>query len=259
MFRRASSIALIVLALVAACVPRIEHVPPPGSAQPDSLPVHQVLFIHGWNGGPMDFDRFWTEAVRRLPPNCEVTIVTGLGRLMGGLSENNDEILADFIRFLDSQDIPRENLHLVAHSMGGLLARRYATLHPEGVRQIFLLGTPSGGVRAFHGVNPGGWCTPTGIAEFNQANPPAPDTQWFVLAGDHYRDPISGAILEGHPNDGVVATASVLHFVELCADTVACESAVMDLSHPDWNWGEDLLRSDVSIDWVLSRIATDCR
>ena len=214
--------------------------------------------MRGFAGLHEQFGIFWLKALRRLPDNCEVYIVTGVEWNMGAFAEAGPEqAVADLEAFLADQAIPLENLHLVGHSMGGLVARRFATLHPGALRQVFLLGTPSGGVRMLGGVNLKGWCTPAGIGEFNRANPPLPGIDWFVLAGDHYRDRVGGAFWEGVPNDGAVSVSSVLSFLELCPDSVFCEGEVMRLTHPDWNWGENLMESPRSIGWVLDRVLAD--
>ena len=257
------AILLLIVGLASlspACSQWRKEVAPPGripEPPPPGLPLHRVLFIHGWQGLEKDFSHYYAEAVRRLPAHCEVYIVTGLSRTMGGLDENNEAVVDEIEIFLASQNIPLENLYLVAHSMGGLAARRFVTRHPGAARQVFLLGTPSGGVRAFFGVNLGGWCTPEGIEEFNAANPPDPDVDWFVIAGAHYDEPMSGAFWEGIPNDGLIATESVMHFVELCGDSVNVTWRVGNFTHPDWNWGANLLRSERVVDWVISRIEED--
>jgi len=102
-----------------------------------------------------------------------------------------------------------------------------------------------------------GWVTPEGIGAFNAQNPPAPGVQWFVLAGSYYDDPLGGAFWEGVPNDGMVSVESVLAFVDLCPDSVACEAAVFPVTHPDWNWGTNLLESPRIIDWILDRVQAD--
>jgi pimeloyl-ACP methyl ester carboxylesterase len=247
------------LALPGACA-RQAAVAPPGKAElpAGAGPIHRVLFIHGFRGAPTELDRFWLAAVQRLPARCEAYLVTGLEKFMGALDDNGpDAVVAALEAFMANQDIPPENLHLVAHSLGGLTARRFATLHPEAVRQVFMLGTPNGGVSSLGGLNLQGWCTPKGMPAFNAANPPVASVQWFVIAGDKYDDPTGGAFWEGTPNDGVIATASVMHFVALCGDSVPCSRLVLPISHPDWNWGENLLQSPTVINWVLDAIEAD--
>jgi pimeloyl-ACP methyl ester carboxylesterase len=260
--RRAASLlaALALLTLVLAslaCAPRARVLPPPGAADPGAGPVHRVLFIHGYRGETWLWDRYWLAALHFLPANCEAYIVTGLPRMMGATAPGCEAPLADLEAWLEAQAIPYENLHLVAHSLGGLLARRFVSAHPGAVRQVFLLGVPSGGVSMLGALNPGGWCTPAGIADFNAANPPDPRVQWFVLGGNRFRDGSGGAVTEPYPNDGVVSLTSVLEFVRLCGDSVAVDWTVMPLTHPTWNWGENLLESKQAIAWVIERLRAD--
>jgi pimeloyl-ACP methyl ester carboxylesterase len=245
--------------LVAACASGGGKTAPPAVVEepPPDRPVHRLVFIHGWNGLVRDWHEFYLAASERMPAHCEVYIVSGLDRFMGALDSSNDRVVEEIEAFLDGNAIPRENLHLVAHSMGGLAARRFVTLNPGAARQVFLLGTPSGGVRVLGSGDLDRWCTPEGIEVFNEANMPDPSVDWFVVAGNHYRGPLAGAFWEGSPNDGVIATASVLRFAELCGDSIPCQVRVGNLTHPDWNWGENLLRSERVIDWVLGRVEAD--
>ncbi|MBC8367071.1 alpha/beta hydrolase [bacterium] len=262
-----SRFSLVLLSLVvafamlcSACLPwRRPQMPPGHNAEPPapSQTVHRVLFIHGWQGLVKDFSHYYPAAVERLPAHCEIYIVTGLSNTMGGLDDNNDTVVDEIETFLDSNNIPLENLHIVAHSMGGLAARRFVTRHPGAARQVFLLGTPRGGVRAFHGVNLSGWCTPSCIDDFNAANPPAPIVECFVVAGNHYRSRGSGAFWERLPNDGLISPSIVLHFLDLCGDSVQVTARVGNLTHPDWNWGANLLRSEKVVSWVIDRIEED--
>jgi pimeloyl-ACP methyl ester carboxylesterase len=256
------------LGLLVSCQREMKLVPPPGAAGSGpgyaaatgsaGATPHRVLFLHGFRGDPEQFEHYWHAALRVLPPRCEVYLVTGIHELMGALEPEGPERSTDDLEdFLFEQGIPLENLHLVAHSMGGLVARNFAARHPEALRQVFLLGTPNGGMRSFRGIDAEGWCTPEGIERFNLLHPPLPGIRWYVVAGDYYDGPLGGAFWEGVPNDGVVATASVLRFAELCPDSVFCETAVFPVIHPDWNWGENLLDSPRVIDWVLERILAD--
>ena len=93
------------------------------------------------------------------------------------------------------------------------------------------------------GMNLEGWCSPTGVCEFNRQNPPLPGVRWHVVAGSFYDDPLGGAFWEGLPNDGMVSLASAMSFLALCPDSVSCEALVLPIKHPDWNWGENLLES----------------
>jgi pimeloyl-ACP methyl ester carboxylesterase len=253
---RAFPLVTLLFLLLSGCGRNTLYLTPPGAGEaPAGAEIHRLLFIHGFNGEVEQWDRFWLDAAASLPVEYEIYLVTGLPPLMGSMEGGGPEkSLAHLENWLEDQAIPLENLHLVAHSMGGLLARRFVTEHPGAVEQVFLLGVPSGGVRGLGGLNPKGWCTPEGIDAFNAANPPDPSVDWYVLAGNRFTDGSGGAFLEGFPNDGVVSVASVMQFVELCGDSVSVESNVMPLTHPTWNWGESLLNSRRSIQWVLARI-----
>jgi len=258
-------LALAVLPLVLpACLRETVHMAPPGavSEAPFVEPAaggetHRVLFLHGFHGYPLQFYLYWLAAAKQLPPSCELYLVTGVRGSMGAMDDGPDAAVGDLEDFLSEQDIPLENLHIVAHSMGGLVTRRFATLHPEALRQVFLLGTPSGGVRKIHLLNLKGWPTPGGIESFNEAHPPVPGIDWFLVAGDLYRDHTGGAFWEGVPNDGVISVESVLRFAELCGDSVSCEWETFPVGHPTWNWGENLLESPRVIRWVIDRIHAD--
>jgi len=247
------------LLTLVACGGNTVFLRPPGAAEtPAGREIHRVLFIHGFRGEPEQWDRFWLDAALALPAEFEFYLVTGLPGFMGAMEDGGPEaVLSQLETWIEDQAIPMKNLHLVAHSMGGLLARRFVTAHPGAVEQVFLLGVPSGGVRMLGGLNPKGWCTPSGIDAFNTANPPDPDVDWYVLAGDRFTDGSGGAFLEGFPNDGVVSVASVMRFVQLCEDSVSVEAKVLPVTHPTWNWGESLLDSPRSIHWVLTRIAVE--
>ncbi len=249
-------LVVLLLLLLSGCGGDTLYLTPPGAGEvPAGTEIRRLLFIHGFRGEVEQWDRFWLEACATLPAEYEIYLVPGLPSFMGALEEDGPEDgLRHLENWLEDQAIPLENLHLVAHSMGGLLARRFVNEHPGAVEQVFLLGVPSGGVNMFHGLNPAGWCTPQGIVDFNAANPPDPVVDWYVLAGDRFRDGSGGAFLEGFPNDGVVSVASVMRFVELCGDSVSVEANVMPLTHPTWNWGESLLNSRRSVQWVLERV-----
>jgi pimeloyl-ACP methyl ester carboxylesterase len=247
---------MLLLLILTGCGGNTLYLTPPGAGEmPAGREIHRVLFIHGFRGEPEQWEHFWLEAAGELPPEYEFYLVTGLPGFMGTMEdEGPEEVLSHLENWIEDQAIPMENLHLVAHSMGGLLARRFVTAHPGAVEQVFLLGVPSGGVRMLGGLNPKGWCTPSGIDIFNAANPPDPAVDWYVLVGDRFRDGSGGAFLEGFPNDGVVSVASVMRFVDLCGDSVSVEVKVLPVTHPTWNWGESLLDSRRGIRWVLSRI-----
>ncbi|MCP4550056.1 MAG: alpha/beta hydrolase [bacterium] len=261
-------IAILVglLLLSVGCADRLIYLSPPGAIPGPPLgddpapPTHRLLLIHGFGAYPAQLSRLWLAAVHLLPENCEVYLVPGLDPKMGVFEKSGPAKNVQLLeQFLQSQEIPLANLHIVSHSMGGLVARAFAAEHPGAVNQVFLIGTPNGGVKMLNGLHLEGWCTPEGIVQFNTRYPPAPEVLWYIIAGARYRQPLTGAFWEGVPNDGLVGTESVLSFRELCGDSIFCETQTVPFTHPDLNWGENLLDSQRCIRWVLERVLMDLR
>jgi pimeloyl-ACP methyl ester carboxylesterase len=105
------------------------------------------------------------------------------------------------------------SLHFVAHSMGGLLARRYIASHrPARLARVVVLGTPNGGseladilkrlllYRAFYG--PAGQQLSTDRAP---ALAPSPDYPMGIIAGCRTLDPVASTFILPRPNDGRVS------------------------------------------------------
>jgi len=112
--------------------------------------------------------------------------------------------------FANSSGVP---IHFVAHSMGGLLARRYiASYRPARLARVVMLGTPNGGseiadllkrlalYRAFYG--PAGQQLSTDQAP---ALAQSPDYPVGVIAGCRSLDPIASTFVLPRPNDGRVS------------------------------------------------------
>jgi pimeloyl-ACP methyl ester carboxylesterase len=108
-------------------------------------------------------------------------------------------------------------LHLVTHSMGGLLARAYlARYRPPRLQRIAMLGPPNNGsevadilkgaklFRAFYG--PAG--QQVGTRERNLIAAPPPDYAIGIIAGNRTLDPIASFFILPRPNDGRVSVAS---------------------------------------------------
>jgi pimeloyl-ACP methyl ester carboxylesterase len=126
-------------------------------------------------------------------------------------------------------------LHVVAHSMGGLLARAYLAKHPpRQLGRVLLLGPPNGGseiadllkrfrlYRVLFG--PAGQQLVTQRDEATRALLVAPTYPVGIISGDRSIDPIAAMLLP-HPNDGRVAVASTR--LEGMADHI-----VIGTSHP---------------------------
>ncbi len=109
-------------------------------------------------------------------------------------------------------------LHMVAHSMGGLLARVYVASHrPHRLGRVVMLGTPNRGsevadllknlsiYRAFYG--PAGLQLSTGQDGTLTALPP-PDYTVGIIAGTRALDPLASMLILPRPNDGRVSVQS---------------------------------------------------
>jgi len=125
-----------------------------------------------------------------------------------------DEIHPEIAAFAERHPGP---IHFVAHSMGGLLARRYlAVYRPSRLCRLVMLGTPNGGsevavllkglslYRAIYG--------PAGLQLTTEpcvlASLPPPDYQVGVIAGCRTIAPIASLLVLPRPNDGRVSVAS---------------------------------------------------
>jgi pimeloyl-ACP methyl ester carboxylesterase len=100
----------------------------------------RVVFLPGASGAA----DFWRPVAQRLRPHCETVLLSwpGLG------DEPHDERVRGFDDLVElvlgALTLPS---HLVAQSMGGVVAIRIAALHPHAVRRMVLAAT-SGGVDA---------------------------------------------------------------------------------------------------------------
>ena len=116
--------------------------------------------------------------------------------------------------FADTTD----QLHFLAHSMGGLLTRVYLARHrPPRLGRVVMLGTPNGGsevadllkdlalYRAFYG--PAGQQLTTTPDDSLTSLPP-PDYPVGIIAGINSIDPIASYFVLPRPNDGRVSLQS---------------------------------------------------
>jgi pimeloyl-ACP methyl ester carboxylesterase len=109
-------------------------------------------------------------------------------------------------------------IHIVAHSMGGLLARVYlAQYRPARLGRVVMLGTPNGGsevadllkrfalYRVFYG--PAGQQLAT-AQDLTLTSLPPLDYPVGIIAGLRTLDPIASAFILPRPNDGRVSVQS---------------------------------------------------
>jgi pimeloyl-ACP methyl ester carboxylesterase len=102
-----------------------------------------LLLVHGFTGSSLD----WTDVVEPLARGRRVVTLDHRGH---GESPNTgdpvsytfDQLVADMSRLVDRLGL--ERFDLLGHSMGGIVAMRYALLHPERVRSLVLMDTAAG-------------------------------------------------------------------------------------------------------------------
>ncbi len=133
------------------------------------------------------------------------------------------------------------DIHVVAHSMGGLLARVYAANYrPQRLSRVVMLGTPNGGseiadllkdyaiYRALFG--PAGLQLATTQDEVLSALPP-PDYAVGIVAGCRSFYPIASTFILPWPNDGRVSVESSK--LDAMADHVTVRASHLGLlRHP---------------------------
>jgi pimeloyl-ACP methyl ester carboxylesterase len=98
------------------------------------------VLLHGFTGGAGD----WAGVVDDLTAHRQVITVEHRGH---GASTNTgdeatytfDQLVADFAQVAD--DLGLERFDLLGHSMGGIVAMRYALAHPDRLRSLVLMDT----------------------------------------------------------------------------------------------------------------------
>ena len=134
-------------------------------------------------------------------------------------------------------------LHVVAHSMGGLLARVYLARHrPARLGRVVMLGTPNRGsevAAVLRGwppyrlvFGPAGQQLVTRQAPELRAALGAVDYALGVLAGDRPLNPLAAALLLPGPNDGKVTVAST-RLASMADHRVIPTSHTRLVAHPD--------------------------
>lgn len=179
-----------------------------------------------------------------------------------------EERAADLKTYLENNDqVAGKQVHLIAHSMGGLDSRRLITKLreqdpvPFPILTLTTLGTPHSGtpvadlgtealgltleVLLALGVDIGGFfdLTTQFAADFNAKNPDDPGVRYYFVAGDF--DPALLDVLKGshdligEPNDGLVPVSSAAFGQSL--DTWPADHFRLI------NWGTNLLMSPAEL------------
>lgn len=102
-----------------------------------------LVLVHGFTGSSLD----WIDVVEPLAQGRRVITLDHRGH---GESPNPgdaatysfDQLVVDMTGLLDRLEL--EQFDLLGHSMGGIVAMRYALLHPERVRSLVLMDTAAG-------------------------------------------------------------------------------------------------------------------
>lgn len=97
-----------------------------------------ILFLHGYTDTWHSFDLIY----QQLPRSYRVYALTQRGH--GNSSKpssgyEQSDFVADVIAFMDAKGIARA--HIVGHSMGSLIAHKFAAEHPDRVRKLVLVGS----------------------------------------------------------------------------------------------------------------------
>ncbi|HTO59471.1 MAG TPA: alpha/beta hydrolase, partial [Pseudomonadales bacterium] len=99
-----------------------------------------LLLLHGFTGSKLDFHdqiAWFSDRYRVLAPDQRGHgESTNVGREDG---YSMDILVGDLAGFLDALDV--ERVHLLGHSMGGMVAMRFALKHPKRLKSLILMDT----------------------------------------------------------------------------------------------------------------------
>ena len=99
-----------------------------------------VILLHGWNGTR----KHWLLNLRALAPRFRAIApdLPGFGESQEGPFAYTLDGMSAFVRAL-AEALRLPSYHLVGHCMGGCIAIRHAASHPEAVRRLALVSTPT--------------------------------------------------------------------------------------------------------------------
>lgn len=192
----------------------------PRELPPPPLPV---VLIHGWQDSERVEESQFRYMARWLERDgFSVYYAPGIGPERN-LYRNAQKLKETIERA--KADSGASQVNLIAHSMGGLVARAYleSELYGGDVARVFMLGTPQAGLDLWRSYllrqivhQPDlpslQELTPEHARLFNRAHHPRPDVPYYLIAGDYreidLQDNRKGLPLHLPPGDGIVTLAS---------------------------------------------------
>jgi 3-oxoadipate enol-lactonase len=115
-----------------------------------------VILLHGWNSSRKQ----WLLNLKAFAPGFRAIApdLPGFGESEEGEFSSTLDGMASFLdAFRRGLNLSR--FHLLGHSMGGCISIRYATSHPETVRKLVLISTPTRSVSiGLRAIIPGAEC-----------------------------------------------------------------------------------------------------
>ncbi len=192
--------------------------------QPYGLPQSPppVVFVHGWQDSEIVEKSQFKYMARWLERDgFSVYYATDISPERS-LYQNAQKLKETIERARTDSGASRVNL--IAHSMGGLVARAYveSELYGGDVAQITMLGTPQAGLDLWHGYllrqivrEPSmpslQELAPEYMLLFNRTHHPRPDVPYYLIAGDYRGIDMNGhgpPLLHLPPGDGIVTLES---------------------------------------------------
>lgn len=197
-----------------------------------------VVLVHGWNDTATPS---WDDYVEKFLPSIGLTgyavnsMYTGSGGGTPLSIDENAQRLAGYIAMV-KQKTGAKRVDIVAHSMGGLIARRYIAKYmkagPPDVNQLIMLGTPNAGSKTADALELGGTLldlaeglgiprffppakelTTDFVEQFNHDNPVPGNVRFYAIAGNYSCSSLtklpSSNPIEPDPDDVVVWRESV--------------------------------------------------
>ncbi|MHB9023768.1 MAG: alpha/beta hydrolase [Armatimonadota bacterium] len=183
-----------------------------------------ILFVHGYEGAPREFHFLYEALGKAFRERCDLAVVDGLDPTMGLSADGNAHRVDEFFTEHGLRDRP---VYIIGHSMGGIIARRYACRDEvKDIRAFVMIATPNGGINLWN-LLPIHWMRSRGFqARFNDCYPPPPGIPVLLIAGTRGIYPF-----EGYPNDGTVGCWSVDRLKDLLSNGSHIERLSYPLSH----------------------------